>query len=67
MVISLVQSVEGMKVVCHELTQATADPESSTIEELVKEADRLVSSLATMVIASCFQITVPRNSLGFLQ
>ncbi|ONK78042.1 uncharacterized protein A4U43_C02F13600 [Asparagus officinalis] len=43
------QSVEGMKVVCHELTQATGDPESSTAEELVKEADRLVSSLATMV------------------
>ncbi|KAJ6841944.1 protein MOR1-like [Iris pallida] len=43
------QSVEGMKVVCHELTQATNDPESSAIEELVKEADRLVSCLAAMV------------------
>lgn len=43
------QSVEGMKVVCHELTQATSDPESSAMDELVKEADRLVSSLATMV------------------
>ncbi|KAG1338209.1 protein MOR1 [Cocos nucifera] len=43
------QSVEGMKVICHELTQCTSDPESSIIEDLVKEADRLVSSLASMV------------------
>ncbi|XP_073114484.1 protein MOR1 isoform X2 [Elaeis guineensis] len=43
------QSVEGMKVICHELTQFTSDPESSIIEDLVKEADRLVSSLASMV------------------
>ncbi|CAO1946382.1 unnamed protein product [Urochloa humidicola] len=42
------QSVEGMKVICHELTQA-ADPESSVLEDLIKEADRLVSCLAVMV------------------
>jgi cytoskeleton-associated protein 5 len=39
------QSVEGMKVVCHELAQAT-DPEGSAMDELVKDADRLVSCLA---------------------
>ncbi|KAJ0975552.1 hypothetical protein J5N97_017517 [Dioscorea zingiberensis] len=43
------QSVEGMKVVCHELTQATTDPENSVIEDLVKESDRLVACLAAMV------------------
>ncbi|XP_062224549.1 protein MOR1-like [Phragmites australis] len=42
------QSVEGMKVICHELTQA-ADPESMVLEELIKEADRLVSCLSVMV------------------
>ncbi|ONM36977.1 protein MOR1 isoform X2 [Zea mays] len=41
------QSVEGMKVICHELTQA-ADPESTVLEDLIKEADRLVSCLAVM-------------------
>ncbi|KAK3188824.1 hypothetical protein Dsin_028385 [Dipteronia sinensis] len=43
------QSVEGMKVVCHELAQATSDPEGSTMEDLVKDADRLVSCLANKV------------------
>ncbi|KAJ1403126.1 TOG domain [Sesbania bispinosa] len=37
------QSVEGMKVVCHELAQATSDPEGSAMDELVKDADRLVA------------------------
>ncbi|OMO86342.1 CLIP-associated protein [Corchorus capsularis] len=37
------QSVEGMKVVCHELTQATNDPEGSLMDELVSDADRLVA------------------------
>jgi hypothetical protein len=41
----VMQSVEGMKVVCHELAQAT-DPEGSAMDELVKDADRLVSCLA---------------------
>ncbi|KAK1667480.1 hypothetical protein QYE76_055639 [Lolium multiflorum] len=31
------QSVEGMKVICHELTQAV-DPESSVLDDLIKEA-----------------------------
>ncbi|XP_065847953.1 protein MOR1 [Euphorbia lathyris] len=43
------QSVEGMKVVCHELAQATGDPEGSLMNELVKDADRLVSCLASKV------------------
>ncbi|KAJ7970482.1 protein MOR1 [Quillaja saponaria] len=43
------QSVEGMKVVCHELAQATSDPEGSAMDELVKDADRLVSCLASKV------------------
>ncbi|KAL1343695.1 protein MOR1 isoform X1 [Arachis hypogaea] len=43
------QSVEGMKVICHELTQATSDPEGSAMDELVKDADRLVACLANKV------------------
>ncbi|XP_062109528.1 protein MOR1-like isoform X1 [Humulus lupulus] len=43
------QSVEGMKVVCHELTQATNDPEGSAMDELIKDADRLASCLANKV------------------
>lgn len=35
-----------MKVVCHELAQATSEPEGSAMDELVKDADRLVSCLA---------------------
>ncbi|XP_065871937.1 protein MOR1-like [Euphorbia lathyris] len=38
-----------MKVVCHELAQATGDPEGSLMNELVKDADRLVSCLASKV------------------
>jgi cytoskeleton-associated protein 5 len=44
------QSVEGMKVICHELTQAISDAESSVVADLVREADKLVSCLAVMVI-----------------
>ncbi|KAF2304599.1 hypothetical protein GH714_034662 [Hevea brasiliensis] len=44
------QSVEGMKVVCHELAQATSDPEGNAMDELVKDADRLVSCLASKAI-----------------
>ncbi|KAG5622631.1 hypothetical protein H5410_007849 [Solanum commersonii] len=40
------QSVEGMKVVCHLLALATNDPEGSAMDEIVKDADRLVSCLA---------------------
>ncbi|RZC65417.1 hypothetical protein C5167_009104 [Papaver somniferum] len=43
------QSVEGMKVVCHELAVATNDPESPAMDDLVKDADKLVSCLATKV------------------
>ncbi|KAL8467970.1 hypothetical protein ACS0TY_031278 [Phlomoides rotata] len=43
------QSVEGMKVVCHELAQATADPDGTTMDDVVKDADRLVSCLANKV------------------
>jgi len=48
----VLQSVEGMKVVCHELAQATSDPDGSAMDELVKDADRLVSCLATKAITS---------------
>ncbi|GER25405.1 microtubule organiziation 1 family protein [Striga asiatica] len=37
------QSVEGMKVVCHELAQATADPDGNTLDDVLKDADRLVA------------------------
>ncbi|XP_031503341.1 protein MOR1 isoform X2 [Nymphaea colorata] len=43
------QSVEGMKVVCHELALATNDPENSSLDDIVKDADRLVSCLAAKV------------------
>ncbi|KZV45890.1 hypothetical protein F511_32448 [Dorcoceras hygrometricum] len=36
------QSVEGMKVVCHELANATADPEGSSMGDILKDADRLI-------------------------
>ena len=44
------QSVEGMKVICHELGPAGDNPESSAIDDMVKDADRLVSCLANKVI-----------------
>ncbi|XVF86085.1 hypothetical protein PTKIN_Ptkin18bG0013100 [Pterospermum kingtungense] len=46
------QSVEGMKVVCHELAQAINDSEGSLMDELVKDADRLVSCLGNKVAKS---------------
>ncbi|XP_020405561.1 protein MOR1 isoform X1 [Zea mays] len=51
------QSVEGMKVICHELTQA-ADPESTVLEDLIKEADRLVSCLAVMQVPKTFNFSL---------
>ncbi|KAA8519827.1 hypothetical protein F0562_014083 [Nyssa sinensis] len=42
------QSVEGMKIVCHDLAQATSDPEGSAMD-IVKDADRLISCLANKV------------------
>lgn len=38
-----------MKVVCHELAQASSDPEGSSMDELARDADRLVLCLATKV------------------
>ncbi|XP_068640507.1 protein MOR1-like isoform X2 [Aristolochia californica] len=43
------QSVEGMKVVCHEVAQAANDPESTTMDDLVRDADKLVACLASKV------------------
>jgi len=40
------QSVDGMKVICHELSQVSNDPDGIVMDELVKDADRLVSCLA---------------------
>ncbi|KAK3028496.1 hypothetical protein RJ639_038564 [Escallonia herrerae] len=37
------QTVEGMKVVCHELAQATNDPDGNAMEDVLKDADRLVA------------------------
>ncbi|CAK9181771.1 unnamed protein product [Ilex paraguariensis] len=42
----LMQSVEGMKVVCHDLAQATSGPKGSAMDDIVKDADHLVSCLA---------------------
>ena len=39
------QEVEGMKLVCHELSQATNDAKSTTMDDLVRDLDRLVMSL----------------------
>lgn len=41
---------------CHELTQATNDPESSGMDDIVKDADRLVSCLASKVSNVPFSI-----------
>lgn len=43
------QSVGGMKVVCHELAQATNDSEGGAMDDLLKDTDRLVYSLANKV------------------
>ena len=48
----MVQSVEGMKVVCPLLAQASNDPEGSVMDDIVKDADRLVSSLANKATTS---------------
>ncbi|RID69704.1 hypothetical protein BRARA_C01783 [Brassica rapa] len=46
-----------MKVVCHELAQASNDPDESAIDELVKDADGLVSCLANKV-AKTFDVSL---------
>ena len=33
------QAVEGMKLVCHELSQATNDVESTTMDDIVRDSD----------------------------
>lgn len=43
------QAVEGMKHVCYELSQASNDYESTAMDNLVNDADRLVSCLTTKV------------------
>lgn len=43
------QAVEGMKLVCHELSQAANDAESAVMDDLVKDSDRLVSCLTGKV------------------
>ncbi|KAI5657025.1 hypothetical protein M9H77_25818 [Catharanthus roseus] len=55
------QSVEGMKVVCHELALATSDPEGTTMDDIVKDADRLVSCLANKV-AKTFDFSLTGQS-----
>lgn len=47
------QSVEGMKVIGHELGQMV-DTESTVPEYIIKDADRLVSYMAVMVNRRCF-------------
>lgn len=42
---------------CHELAQASNDPEESAIDELVKDADGLVSCLANKVCLISFLYT----------
>lgn len=43
------QAVEGMKHVCYELSQANNDYESTAMDNLVNDVDRLVSCLTTKV------------------
>ena len=38
-----------MKLVCHELSQAANDAERKTMDDLVRDSDRLVMSLSTKV------------------
>jgi hypothetical protein len=62
-----VQSVEGMKVICHELTQA-ADLGSTILEEIIKEANRIVSCLAVMIsihFFSCHIFLLCSHSANF--
>ncbi|CAH9141710.1 unnamed protein product [Cuscuta epithymum] len=51
------QSIEGMKVVCHELGIAMDDPEGSGMDQIVKDADKLVSCLANKV-AKTFEFSL---------
>ncbi|KAG5561588.1 hypothetical protein RHGRI_004590 [Rhododendron griersonianum] len=51
------QSVEGMKFICNVLVQATSNPEDSAMDDIVKDADRLVSCLANKV-AKTFDFSI---------
>lgn len=51
------QAVEGMKLVCHELSQAANDAESTAMDDLVKDSDRLVLSLSAKV-AKTFNLSL---------
>ncbi|GJU32403.1 hypothetical protein Tco_1175992, partial [Tanacetum coccineum] len=51
------QSVEGMKVVCQEFEAISKDPEVHLVDDLIKDADRLVSCLAAKV-AKTFDISL---------
>ncbi|KAK1352806.1 hypothetical protein POM88_052644 [Heracleum sosnowskyi] len=51
------QSVEGMKVVCHEMAQTMSDPDGSAMDDVLKDADRLVSCLANKV-AKTFDLSL---------
>lgn len=44
---------------CHELAQATADPEGSTMDDIVKDADRLVACLANKATILQFSFLFP--------
>lgn len=44
---------------CHELAQATADPDGSAMDDVVKDADRLVSCLANKAITPSLSLTLP--------
>lgn len=48
-------AVEGMKLVCHELNQAAGDTESTSLDDIAKDADRLVFSL-TKKVATTFHL-----------
>ncbi|XP_024517263.1 protein MOR1 [Selaginella moellendorffii] len=49
------QVVEGMKLICHELSQMAADMESSLTDDFAKDADRLVRIL-TLKVTTTFNM-----------
>ena len=59
------QEVEGMKLVCHELSKAANDAESTIMYDLVRDSDRLVMSLSAKV-NSMFGLSMYNFLLIFL-
>ena len=59
------REIKGMKLVCHELTQAANDAESTKMDDLVRDSDRLVMSLSAKV-NSMFGLSVYKFLLIFL-